>query len=229
MFRWLVSEEKPGQPIPREFHSEYEERPFRACSRCGEALEGFDIYQINKSWRNGECVFEFVFCEVCRDRMIEEFSEESKKRLLEHEQETLKHTGNPTACGFCGISRENSPMRDYVLTAVCRSDRMLDCLMICETCHMRSHELLSEKTRDVRRRFIEDLPGIPPDFEGLPIEEEAMQFANARGSGKIPRPFSKLPSHSSTTSADSKPGGSEDTLLLPMTELIWHGRKFPQA
>ena len=57
-------------PIPREFHSEYEDRPLRACSHCGEPLAAFGQYQINKAWRNGECVFEYVFCEACRDRMI---------------------------------------------------------------------------------------------------------------------------------------------------------------
>jgi hypothetical protein len=217
-----VSEKNEGRPIPREFHSEYEERPFRTCSRCGEALEGFDCYQINKSWRNGECVFEFVFCEVCRDRMIDEFSEESKKRLMKHEQDHLKHTGGTGSCGFCGKTREDAPMRDYVLTAVCRGERMLDSLMICEACHLKAHELLSSKTRDVRRRFIEDLPGVPPDWEGLPVEEEVLQFANAKGGGKLTRPMSKL--HGSA-GAVVQGRNASDVMLLPMTELVWHGSR----
>ncbi len=99
--------EQPGQPknpIPREFHSEYEDRPFRACSQCGEPLAAFRHYQINKAWRNGECVFEYVFCEVCRDRMLEEFSEESKSNLMRHQEKHLRDVHGTGECAFCGRS-----------------------------------------------------------------------------------------------------------------------------
>src|SRR5204862_4650592 len=91
--------------IPREFHSEYEDRPFRACSQCGEPLAAFRHYQINKAWRNGECVFEYVFCEVCRDRMLEEFSEESKANLLRHQEQHLRDVHGTGECAFCGRTR----------------------------------------------------------------------------------------------------------------------------
>ena len=211
-----------GQPIPREFHSEYEDRPFRTCSRCGESLDAFAVYQINKSWRNGECVFEFVFCEPCRDRMIEEFSVESKSRLMKHEQENLSDIRGTTQCAFCGTSREDVPMRDYIITAVCHTDRMLDSIMICETCHLKTHDLLSEKTRDVRRRFIEDLPGVPPDWEGLPIEEDAIHFANAKGTPARSPALSGL--HSRRQPHIARHHG--DPLFLPITEMLWYGRKF---
>jgi len=128
-------------------------------------VNGFDNYQINKAYRNGECVFEYAFCAPCRDAMLDEFSVESKKNLMDHQQSHLREVHGIGECAFCGKSQAETPMKDFVITALCRSDRLLDCLMICESCQMGMHELLSEKTRDVRRRFFEELPGVPPDWE----------------------------------------------------------------
>jgi hypothetical protein len=200
-------------PIPREFHSEYEERPFRACSHCGELLATFQHYQINKAWRNGECVFEYVFCEVCRDRMLDEFSEESKSNLMRHQEKHLREVKGTGECAFCGRTQAQSPMRDYVITALCSGDAMLDSLMICESCQMQTHELLSEKTRDVRRRFFEDLPGVPPDWDGLPLQEDAPELVGAVTS----RPGSalvKVPLAIKTLTHDP-------AALMACIELIW--------
>jgi len=161
----------PKKPMPREFYSEYEERPFQACSRCGESLSTFDNYQINKAYRNGECVFEFAFCATCRDSLIDEFSEESKTNLMRYQEQHLKQTGGTAECAFCGTSKEKTPMRDYIISAIGAGLDLLDSVMICESCQMAMHELLSEKTRDVRRRFFEDLPGVPPDWEVWTPEE----------------------------------------------------------
>jgi len=203
----------PKNPIPREFHSEYEDRPFRACSQCGEPLAAFQHYQINKAWRNGECVFEYVFCEVCRDRMLEEFSEESKSNLMRHQEEHLRDVHGTGECAFCGRTQAESPMRDYVITALCSGDGLLDSLMICESCQMQTHELLSEKTRDVRRRFFEDLPGVPPDWEGLPIQEDAPEFAGGVVSrhGVMP---AKAPLGFKTATRDP-------AALMACIELVW--------
>lgn len=163
---------EPGAPIPREFHSEYEDRPFQTCSRCGEALNSFSSYQINKAYRKGECVFEYCFCEPCRDALLEEFSEESKANLMKHQTEHMRQDAAGTSgCAFCGVKREVVPDQDFVITMLGAGLRMLDSLMICETCQLQMHELLSQKTRDVRRKFFEDLPGVPPDWEVWTPEE----------------------------------------------------------
>jgi hypothetical protein len=164
--------QEPGAPIPPEFHSEYEERPFQTCSRCGEALSTFASYQINKAFRKGECVFEYCFCEPCRDSLLEEFSEESKANLMKHQNEHMRQDATSTsACAFCGVKRDVVPDQDFVITMLGTGLRMLDSLMICETCQLEMHELLSQKTRDVRRKFFEDLPGVPPDWEVWTPEE----------------------------------------------------------
>jgi hypothetical protein len=158
--------DEPEKPIPREFHSEYEERPFQTCSRCGESLSAFSNYQINKAYRKGECVFEYCFCEACRDALLEEFSEESKENLMRHQNEHMKQDSTGTGqCAFCAVQRAAVPDQDFIITMLGTGLRMLDSLMICETCQLEMHELLSKKTRDVRRRFFEDLPGVPPDWE----------------------------------------------------------------
>lgn len=165
--------ESPDKPIPSEFDSEYEERPFQSCSRCGEQLSSFDNYQINKAFRNGECVFEYAFCAVCRDALLEEFSEESKANLERHQKENMHAVNGTGECCFCGTSRAQSPMRDFMVTALCRGSSLLDSLMICGGCQDSIQELLSEKTKEVRRKFFESLPGVPPDWEPEPITEES--------------------------------------------------------
>jgi hypothetical protein len=180
-------EPESEKPIPREFHSEYEERPFQNCSRCGELLSIFDNYQINKAYRNGECVFEYCFCSPCRDSLLEEFSEESKINMLRHQEENLREVHGTGECAFCGKSKVETPMKDYIITALCRETSLIDSLMICEGCQLGMHELLSEKTRDVRRRFFEELPGVPPDWEvWTPEESEATKAAAVSKSGGKP-------------------------------------------
>lgn len=201
------------QPIPREFHSEYEDRPFRSCSHCGELLANFRHYQINKAWRNGECVFEYAFCEDCRDRMIEEFSEESKTRMMQHQENHMREVHGTGECANCGTTQAQSPMRDYVITALCSGESMLDSLMICENCQMEIHEMLSEKTRNVRRRFFEDLPGVPPDWEGLPLLEDAPELV---GSGAPGRGTALVKGHPATQAATHDPAA-----LMACVELIW--------
>ena len=115
-------------------------------------------------------------------------------------------------------------MRDYVITALCSGDGLLDSLMICEACQLQTHELLSEKTRDVRRRFFEDLPGVPPDWEGLPIQEDTPELvgtvAPGRGVTLVKSPLAvKLMTQDSAA-------------LMACVELIWAkkaGRQLPEA
>jgi hypothetical protein len=90
-------------------------------------------------------------------------------------------------------------MKDFIITALCRETSLIDSLMICEGCQLGMHELLSEKTRDVRRRFFEDLPGVPPDWEvWTPEESEASQAAGTaknQGTPLMPSPVMKAAGH----------------------------------
>lgn len=183
--------DQPENPIPREFHSEYEDRPFQNCSRCGESLSAFANYQINKAFRQGECVFEYCFCEACRDALLEEFSEESKENLMRHQNEHMRPDATGTAsCAFCGAERSSLPQQDFIITMLGAGLRMVDSLLICEACQIQMHDLLSKKTRDVRRRFFEDLPGVPPDWEVWTPEEmeKNKQVKTPKSPGPILKP-----------------------------------------
>lgn len=202
------------KPVPREFHSEYEGRPFRNCSHCGEPLAAFSNYQINKAWRNNECVFEYVFCEECRERMLESFSLESKQRLMQHQEKHLRDVHGTAECAFCGSSRAGTAMQDYIVTALCSGEHLLDSIMICEPCQLITHELLSDQTRDVRRRFFEDLPGIPPDWEGLPIPEHGREPVTTHASS--PSPYvAKVPA------GIALDAHHDPACLMACVELIW--------
>ena len=215
-----MSEKSDTQPIPREFYSEYEERPFKTCSRCGESLASFENYQINKAYRNSECVVEFALCAQCRDKMFEEFSEESKQNLTRHQQDNMLDTNGIESCCFCGQSPSEVPMKDYIITALCEGVGLLDSVMICFPCQEKMLELLSEHTKDVRRRFYEELPGVPPDWEPWPEEEKIpSQPLNAVSKARASK---QLGPHIVGHSMGS--GGGEVPRADTMWDLVWESR-----
>ena len=71
--------------IPREFWSEYLERPFEACVQCESPLLSSDWtgYVIQKHVVAGETVFEMAMCVDCARRMKEELSEQSQQSINE--------------------------------------------------------------------------------------------------------------------------------------------------
>jgi hypothetical protein len=212
--------ENPDKPIPREFDSEYEERPFQCCSRCGEKLSAFDNFQINKAFRNAECVFEYAFCSQCRDALLEEFSEESKANLERHQRENMHNVSGTAECCFCGTSREKTPMRDFTMTALCRGTSLLDSIMICGKCQEGMQELLSQHTKDVRRRFFESLPGVPPDWEPEPFTEESPNLKPAISKPGPPLIKPELVSQGGDPTGRAKEVPSDDC----GTELVWAWR-----
>jgi len=167
-----LEDEDPPQPIPRELYSEYEERPFRTCTRCGEGLADFEGgFQISKAFKNGECVFEYALCDHCRMAMMEEFSQESKQRLGNYQNDHMILDRGLDVCAVCGTSRLDKPMRDYVMTGVCDQNNLVHSLLMCGKCGDGVQELISKPTRDVWRGFVdENFPGPPSD--ALPEPEE---------------------------------------------------------
>ncbi|MCB1227425.1 MAG: hypothetical protein KDK99_16525 [Verrucomicrobiales bacterium] len=165
---------KPSaQPIPRELHSEYEERPFHTCTRCGESLADFaGGYQISKSFKRGECVFEFALCDHCRTALMAEFSEESKRRLATHQEEHLTMDRGLSHCAGCGAKRDDSGLKEFVVSGMCEGDALLHSLLLCGDCGDGVQQQLSKATRDTWRRFVNDnFPG-PPPADALPIPDE---------------------------------------------------------
>ncbi len=166
-----LGENQEPPPIPPELYSEYEERPFKCCSRCGESLSDFEGgFQVSKAYKRGECVFEYAICDHCRVALMEEFSDESKKKLMAFQNDQVSLDRGLESCSVCGISRSGSPMTEFVITGICEHDRLMHGMMVCGKCGEKTQELISSSTRGTWRRFIsENFPGPPADVLPEPV------------------------------------------------------------
>jgi hypothetical protein len=151
----------PSSEIPSEFHSEYEGRPFRTCTRCGEMLEEIaGGYQIFKLYRNGEAIYEYALCHPCHAGVLAEFSAESRRRLAEFHRERVSLNLGRWTCAVCGNGRGED--REFSISGACEGRRLIHELMVCGRCRVGMEALLSRETRDVWNRFVdENFPGIP--------------------------------------------------------------------
>ncbi len=174
-------------PIPRDLHCEYEERAFRHCTRCGETLaDDQGGFQISKAYKKGECVMEYALCDHCRVAMMEEFSQESKKRLSDYQHEHVDLHRGLYHCSVCGVPRSEEGVDDFVITGICEGASLLHSIMVCGQCGDGIQELISVKTRDTWRRFVdENFPGPPSEGEYPEIEEvtapQALPVFSAQG------------------------------------------------
>lgn len=168
-----MSDERPPS-IPRDLHSEYEDRPFRHCTRCGETLEDDQGgFQISKAYKKGECVMEYALCDHCRISMMEEFSQESKKRLSDFQNEQVDLHRGLNHCSVCGVQRGHDGVDDFVITGICEGVSLLHSIMVCGKCGDGIQELISVQTRDTWRRFVdENFPGPPGEGQYPEIEEQ---------------------------------------------------------
>ena len=154
-----------GEPIPEELYSEYEERPFKICTRCGETLADFEEgFQVAKVFRSGEAVFEYALCLPCHSAMQDEFSVETKQRMEKFFAENVKPYLGIRTCAVCETEREDLAQDEYSVTGLCGGELMMQGIMLCAPCIEQTNELVSQKTRDVWRDFIdENFPGVPAD------------------------------------------------------------------
>ena len=115
---------------------------------------------------------EYALCDHCRSKMMEEFSQESKKRLAQFQDEEVTLDRGLESCAVCNASRHAKGMDDFVITGVCEGISLLHSVMICGKCGDTVQGMISQKTRDTWRRFVDDnFPGPPPD-DSLPEPEE---------------------------------------------------------
>lgn len=159
------------RPIPRELFSEYEERPFHCCTRCGESLADYPGgYRVSKLFQRGEVVFEYALCYDCMDRLMQESSEESIRRLSAFQTENLRPGVQGTSeCGLCPTPRSALKNREFALVAICLGPRLMESHLVCQDCMDRMSDLISEQTRDEWNRFVdENFPGVPADFVPAP-------------------------------------------------------------
>jgi hypothetical protein len=166
----VVNEDWEPTPIPEVLHSAYLDGPFRECVSCGEDLDATAMpYQVNKTWKGGEVVFELAVCFKCAAETMAEFSQESMERMQAFFQERYRPTTEPMSCNFCG-QRQTSES-EYGIGAACRQGLLLrPMVLVCGECNAASQEGLSRKTRDAWGDFVDrNLPGVPRELEPEPI------------------------------------------------------------
>ena len=155
----------PSENIPEELHSEYEERPFRNCTRCGETLLDYeDGYHVAKIFKSSETIFEYALCFSCHAGLISEFSEDSKRSLWEYYSERMKLGLGLFGCGLCGLPKIEFIESEYSVGALCHGDKMIEGFVICSPCMDSTNSLISNKTQGIWDDFLsENFPGVPAD------------------------------------------------------------------
>jgi len=158
--------------IPEELHSEYEERPFQSCTRCGESLEDFEEgYQISKIYRAEECIMEYAICYHCHTSMLEEFSQSSRDAMQRYQAENVRGGLGMHVCAVCDNKREAGVMKEYGLAAICFGMDMIEAVCICGGCSEKMQEVISEETRDRWNKFIEEnFPCAPNEVNPEPAK-----------------------------------------------------------
>ncbi|HEY1084077.1 MAG TPA: hypothetical protein VGE29_17570, partial [Prosthecobacter sp.] len=80
-------------------------------------------------------------------------------------------------CSVCGVARgEEGGVDDFVITGVCAGGNLLHSIMVCGACGDGIQELISVKTRDTWRRFVdENFPGPPGEGEYPEVEQDSLR------------------------------------------------------
>ncbi len=168
-------EEPKREPIPEILHSFYEDRAFVSCTRCGESLADFDEgYRISKNFKRGEVIIEYALCLPCLDAMMDEASEESKRRLNEFQTERYREgVSGFGECALCVRTIGEARNDEYGFVGVCHGKDMVDSAMICIECMEDMAEIMSAETRQTWDRFREEnFPGVPGDFKPMPTKPQ---------------------------------------------------------
>ncbi len=157
---------------------------FSHCVSCRvPLLEIAAPWLVNKDYLGDECVLEYAVCQPCRDHVADAISEESKaavRHFLEAEinwnarvadfmtshdpAERFSH------CIACRTSREL--MEGFAISALFDSGGKLVTgplpLLLCRACVGRMTAGLSEQSRGLWKRFLEDHFAGPPDDRAFP-------------------------------------------------------------
>ncbi|MDF1751342.1 MAG: hypothetical protein P1U89_01065 [Verrucomicrobiales bacterium] len=157
---------KVFRPIPEDFFSFETGEPFNQCIECKSDLnESESDYIIEKSYQDGEVIYEYALCDSCCKDLRGEMSKESMKHLKKAlKRPVLKTTID--GCRCCGIPRSELP--GFTIVGACVGNHMIfwDApVLICDPCLETISEGLSKQTRDLLDDFeVRNFPG-PPEME----------------------------------------------------------------
>lgn len=139
--------------IPKAFWSEYSGKPFLHCIDCEVPLIESNTFVVQKRFVAGEAIFEMAMCERCREKMVSEYSEETRTNIAKYIREQFETLNSPTSdeddapnpfemrqiqdpeegqallekcidfCVMCGAKRADC--HRYSLTGLCRDDEII--------------------------------------------------------------------------------------------------------
>lgn len=154
-------------------------KPFTNCCDCGcDLTNNYTSYTVQKSYVGNECIFEYAICSDCVESISEQFSEKSREAMFDffHDradfEEKLIRLGPDATiddhiekCFTCGTLREEATSYSY--SGHFMGSILLPGIfpvMFCDKCEEELTECLSEKTREVWERFLQEhFPGPPAD------------------------------------------------------------------
>jgi hypothetical protein len=147
------------------FHSEAQDGPFQACTRCDADLLTLRTgYQIVKCWHRHEVVYEYALCQACQAALVASFSEESRVRLSEYHQQHLRAGFGPTRCATCSKDAAAITSGEYSLTGLFLGPQLDQQVLVCGDCTREMQSLFSTHTRRVWDAFLaENFPAPPSD------------------------------------------------------------------
>lgn len=172
-------------PIPQKFHSLYHEGPFTRCVDCNRDLHADDCtYSIERVFRGTEPICEMAICLACRDRIVEELSQESLMRINAFVDERfdvdMRYQATQSWAGndldkwldHCALLKiPATECKEYQIAALCRGKLMsIDVLpiMISGQAAEEMQRLMSKKTRDRLGEMVQEFFGMPSEFADGP-------------------------------------------------------------
>jgi len=186
-------------PIPKVFHSVYEEGPFSRCIICStNLLEPACEYMIEKVFRGTEVIVEYAMCQRCAEQLGSELSRESTERIERYLAERVDWAGRVRRlaehlaesgdtgddiepwierCLITGLPRRE--LEAYQICAKCRGSRVERTLLpfvVADQAIREVGKLLSRKTRDRLDDFVGDYLGMDPELVNAPVDPAVMLF-----------------------------------------------------
>jgi len=164
-------EDQPLPPIPESLFSAYHEGRFVACDACScDLATETEVYQVQKTWRHGEVVFEIALCLSCMMEAMSRLSRESMENLRLFHLEHFRPSDDLESCHFC--RKAFGPDGEYELSGVCSGLFLArPAAAMCGECAAAVQERLSRQTREGWGEFIEkNVPGVPAGMvpDGVP-------------------------------------------------------------
>ena len=168
--------------MPKHFDSSETDSPFTHCSACGCELELETAYIINKSYVNGECVFEMALCINCREELNSQLSQKSKEAVYDFIESNADFAAQKeqlgedytmdealSTCLTCGKDAKNE--KNFSIGCMFSVGMVIPDtfpMLICGECEEKMNDVVSPETRSTWDRFIgENFPG-PPSELSLP-------------------------------------------------------------